>query len=297
MSVIEIYEVITGQADPDGVNYTIIKNIRLPRAILGVLVGSSLAISGALLQAVMQNPLADPGVIGVSSGASLVAITILILFPTLTYMLPLFAFLGGIFATVMVYSLAWKNGIKPVRLVLSGVAINALLGGGTSLLNILYSDKIQSVIQWTNGSLAGRNWTDVKLLFSYAIVGIILSIFFIRSANTMLLGDDKATNLGLNVNKARVLMSLLGAYLASISTAFVGVIGFVGLVIPHISRLIVGSDYKILLPFSIINGGTFLLVADTFARTVASPLELPVGTLMSVIGAPFFLFLLRKEKI
>ncbi|MDO5725136.1 MAG: iron ABC transporter permease [Tissierellia bacterium] len=297
IKVSEIIQVFKNIIPFEDVRAQILWNVRLPRAIMAIIIGANLAVAGALLQSVMQNPLADPGIIGVSSGASLAAVTILILFPGYANFVPLAAFFGGLAATGMVYILAWKGGIKPVRLVLSGVAINALLGGLNSLISVLNSDKIQSVVLWINGSLAGRHWNDLLLLLKYSVVGLVLSLFCIRSANIMLLGDEKATNLGLNVHKARLLLSVLGAYLAGISTALVGVIGFVGLVIPHISRLIVGSDYRVLLPFSMINGGMFLLVADTFARTVANPVELPVGTLMAVIGAPFFLYLLRKEHV
>ncbi len=272
----------------------IIWNIRVPRVFMAILVGSALSMAGCMLQAVMQNPLADPGIIGVSSGASLGAIVILILFPKWGGAVPIFSFFGASIATAMVYILAWKGGIKPVRLVLSGVAINALLGGATALISILNNDKIQSVLLFLNGSLAGRTWRDLRIILPYVILGWFLSAFTIRSANLMMLGDEKATNLGLNVSRSRVLLSALGAFLAAVSTCLVGVIGFIGLVIPHIGRLMIGSDHKRLVPFSILLGAAFLLVTDTFARSIAAPLELPVGTIMSVIGVPFFLYLLRR---
>lgn len=289
--------VFRGLWDPTSlsdVERQILWNIRVPRVLIAILIGGALSMSGCLLQAVMQNPLADPGIIGVSSGATLGAIIILILFPAWGGAVPIFAFFGAAVATVMVYLLAWKGGIKPVRLILSGVAINALLGGGTSLISILNSDKIQSVLMFLNGSLAGRTWKDFYILLPYVIVGGILSAFTIRSANLMMLGDEKATNLGLNVSRSRVLLSGLGAFLAAVSACLVGVIGFIGLVIPHIGRLMIGSDHKRLVPFSILLGAIFLLVTDTFARSIASPLELPVGTIMSVVGVPFFLYLLRR---
>lgn len=278
----------------ESINKSIIFDIRLPRVLIGILVGASLAVSGAILQAVMQNPLADPGIIGVSSGASLAAIFIMLILPGYNNLVPLAAFLGGIFATFIVYILAWDNGIKPMRIVLAGVAVNAILGGATSLLSVLNSDKIQGIILWVNGSLAGRNWLDLKTIYIYIISGLILSFFCIRPANILLLGDEKATNLGLNTNRTRVLLSILAAFLAGVSTSVVGIIGFVGLVVPHISRFIVGSDYKYLLPFSMVGGASLLVLADTFARTIASPIELPVGTIMAVAGGPFFLYLLRR---
>lgn len=292
---IPIDEVVRCLFSSEGsINKDIIVDIRLPRVLIGILVGASLAVSGAILQAVMQNPLADPGLIGVSSGASLAAIFIMLMFPAYNYLLPIAAFTGGMIATFIIFLLAWKDGIKPMRIILGGVAVNAMLGGATSLLSVLNSDKIQGIILWVNGSLSGRGWQDLRSIALYCIIGLILSVFCIRPSNMLLLGDEKATNLGLNTNKSRILLSVLAAFLAGISTSVVGIIGFVGLVVPHISRFLIGSDYKYLLPFSMVGGATLLVGADTFARTIAKPIELPVGTLMAVIGGPFFLYLLRK---
>lgn len=274
----------------------ILYNVRLPRIIIAGIVGANLAVAGCLLQSVMQNPLADPGLTGVSSGASLAAIIIMLIFPQYTYLVPMVAFLGGAIACALVYSLAWKNGIKPVRIVLAGVAVNAILGGGTSLLSILYSDRIQGVLMWVNGSISGKTWADVRVLALYSFIGITLGILCIRKANILQLGDEMASNLGVDINKYRLLISLVAVFLAGISTAIVGIIGFVGLIVPHISRLLIGSDYKYLLPLSVILGSNLLLLGDTFARTIARPVELPVGVIMSVIGGPFFLYLLRRRR-
>ena len=288
----EMIEVIKNpEMTPDK---NILLYIRFPRILIGMIVGSNLAVSGALLQAVMQNPLADPGLTGVSTGASLAAITIMLVFPEVSNMVPAFAFVGGAIACAIVFILAWKNGIKPVRIILAGVAVNAILGGGTSLLSILYNDKIQGVLLWVNGSISGKNWSDVKTLGLYSLVGLIISLFLIRKANILQLGDEMSTNLGININKYRVIISLVAVFLAAISTAIVGVIGFVGLIVPHIARHLVGSDYKYLLPLSIIAGSILLVLGDTLARTIASPIELPVGIIMAVTGGPFFLYLLRK---
>lgn len=274
----------------------VIFNVRLPRILIATMIGANLAVAGALLQAVMQNPLADPGLTGVSSGASLGAIIIMLLFPRYTYLVPLVAFFGGAIACALVYSLAWKNGIKPMRIVLAGVAINAILGGGTSLLSTLYSDRIQGVLMWVNGSISGKTWSDVKVLALYSAIGIGVSMLFIRKANILQLGDEMSSNLGVNTNKYRVIISLIAVFLAGISTAIVGVVGFVGLIVPHIARLIIGSDYKYMLPFSVILGSITLLLGDTFARTIAKPIELPVGVIMAVVGGPFFLYLLRRGR-
>ncbi|GIM30868.1 FecCD family ABC transporter permease [Paraclostridium bifermentans] len=274
---------------------TIVYKMRLPRNILAALVGANLAVSGVLLQSVMKNPLADPGITGVSSGASVAAIFILLLLPQYTGMLPIAAFIGGAIACILVFLMAYKNGLKPGRIVLAGVAINTILGGVISYLSTMYSDRIQSAMLWLNGSLATKTWADVEMLFIYSIAGLVISLFLIRSANVLQLGDDAATNLGFNVNLTRLLISGVAVFLAATSTAVVGIISFVGLIVPHIARMIMGSDHKFTIPFSMILGSIVLLVADTLGRTIGGAVEIPVGVIMSIVGGPFFLYLLRKR--
>lgn len=274
---------------------TIVYKMRLPRNILAALVGANLAVSGVLLQSVMKNPLADPGITGVSSGASVAAIVILLMLPAYTNLLPIFAFLGGAIACALVYIMAWKNGLKPERIVLAGVAVNTILGGFISLLSTLFSDKIQSAILWLNGSLATKTWADVELLAGYSIIGLIIALFLVRSTNVLQLGDEAAKNLGFNVNRTRLLISGVAVFLAAISTSVVGIISFVGLIVPHIARMLMGSDHKYTIPFSMVLGGIVLLIADTLARTVGGSIEIPVGVITSIVGGPFFLYLLRKR--
>ena len=274
---------------------TIVYKMRLPRNILAALVGANLAVSGLLLQSVMKNSLADPVITGVSTGASVMAVIILLLSPAYTSMLPFFAFIGGALACTLVYIMAWKNGLHPGRIVLSGVAINTILGGVISYLSTMHSDKIQSAMLWLNGSLATKTWADVNMLITYSIVGLIIALFLIRSANVLQLGDDAARNLGFNVNLTRLAISAVAVFLAATATAVVGIISFVGLIVPHIARMLMGSDHKYTIPFSIIFGAIVLLVADTLARTIGGPIEIPVGVIMSIIGGPFFLYLLRRK--
>lgn len=274
---------------------TIVYKMRLPRNILAALVGANLAVSGVLLQSVMKNPLADPGITGVSSGASVAAIVILLMLPAYINLLPIFAFLGGAIACALVYIMAWKNGLKPERIVLAGVAVNTILGGFISLLSTLFSDKIQSAILWLNGSLATKTWADVELLAGYSIIGLIIALFLVRSTNVLQLGDEAAKNLGFNVNRTRLLISGVAVFLAAISTSVVGIISFVGLIVPHIARMLMGSDHKYTIPFSMVLGGIVLLIADTLARTVGGSIEIPVGVITSIVGGPFFLYLLRKR--
>ena len=273
----------------------IIFNLRLPRLLLALLIGASLSASGALLQSVMRNPLADPGTIGVSAGAGTAATTILLLFPHLTNSVPIFAFGGAALACALIYMLAWKGGVDPVRIILSGVAINSVLSAYNSLLQLLNSDSLEGVLAFMNGSLSGRSWQQVKLLAVYAGIGLALAFACIKSANTLQLGDEMAKSLGVKVSFSRVCLSAVSAFLAAATVSVAGMIGFVGLVVPHISRILVGSDYKAMLPTSVLLGADILLVADTVGRTIVPGMEIPVGIVMAVTGGPFFLYMLRKK--
>ncbi|MCL1948456.1 MAG: iron ABC transporter permease [Turicibacter sp.] len=277
------------------VAHTIVQIIRFPRNLMAVLVGANLAVSGTLLQSVMKNPLADPGITGISTGASVVAIFIILVSPSLTRFLPLFAFLGSALACALVFSLAWKKGLQPLRVILAGIAVNTIFGGFISLLSLLYSDRIQSTLFWLNGSLASATWSQVQLLSIYSLVGLVASLFLIRPANVLRLGDEAAQNLGINLSRTRLLISIVSVFLAGITTAHVGIVGFVGLVVPHGGRLILGSDHRFLIPFSMVLGGLVLLVADTLGRTIGGSIEIPVGIITSLMGGPFFLYLLRKK--
>ena len=274
----------------------IVYYMRLPRNVMAILVGANLAVSGVLLQSVMKNPLADPGITGISSGAGVVAIFIILAAPGLMGQLPLFAFIGAGIACLLVFLLAWKNNeVQPLRIVLAGVAVNAILGGFISLMSVLYSDRIRSAILWLNGSLVASTWNDVQVLFRYSLIGLVATLFLIRSANILQLGDVSAKNLGFNVTTTRLLVSVVAVFLAGVTTAMVGIVGFIGLIVPHAARMIMGSDHKYTIPFSMVLGGMVLLIADTLGRMVAVPIELPVGIITAIFGGPFFLYLLRKK--
>ncbi|MEK4174088.1 iron ABC transporter permease [Lysinibacillus sp. FSL L8-0312] len=296
ISVPDILSTLINGHDQEGVYTTIIWDIRLPRVLLALIIGASIAISGALLQAVMGNPLADPGLTGVTSGAAAFVLLILLANPELTHLIPLAAFVGGLIAAAIVYALAWRRtGITPITIILSGVAVNALCGGVIGFLSILYSDRLPSAVQWMNGSLAAKGNASLHMIYVYAIIGWILSIFAIRKANIIRLGDQVATNLGESVTRIRIMLSILAVFLAAISVAAVGMIGFVGLIVPHMARLLVGSDYKYMLPMSMAMGAIVLLIADTGGRTLFAPLDIPAGILMAVLGGPYFLYLMRKR--
>lgn len=295
ISVPEIVQTLF-QTSSTSVHETIIVDIRLPRVLLAMIVGANIAISGALLQAVMGNPLADPGLTGVTSGAAVCVLIIFLVAPEYTHLIPLAAFTGGLIAATIVYALAWKkNGISPITIILAGVAVNAIAGGATGYLSILYSDRLPSALQWLNGSLAAKGTNSLMLVLPYAIVGWMLAIFAVRKANIIRMGDQVALNLGESVNRIRILLSLLAVFLTAISVAAIGMIGFVGLIVPHIARLLVGSNYTYLLPMSMALGALILLLADTAGRTLFAPLEIPAGILMAIIGGPYFLFLMRRR--
>ncbi|MBP2630281.1 MAG: hmuU 3 [Firmicutes bacterium] len=273
----------------------IVLNIRLPRTLVAALVGMNLSLSGAILQAVMKNPLADPHIIGISSGAGLAGVIIMILYPAMEYLITPVAFLGAMGAAICIYVLAWKGGIRPVRIILAGVAVSAFLGSGISALMIFYSDRVHGALMWMVGGLAARSWPHVDIILPYAIIGMILAFFGARHLNILQLGDEIARGLGLNVEATRIAMTALASLLAASAVSVVGLLGFVGLIVPHAARLLIGSDYRFLLPAAALLGIAVVTFSDTFARIVFSPIELPVGVIMAFIGAPFFLFLLRRE--
>lgn len=282
-------------SETDSVMHTILWKIRIPRAIAALVTGATLSASGTLIKAVMKNPLADTGLLGIQSGATLVAMIIILVMPQFFAFLPIGSFIGGFAVYILLTMVAFKNGIVPIRLILSGVAINGFLGSFIGLISIYNSDKIQSALNWLNGSLAGVTMKDALLIFIYGSIAIILSLLLIGKCNLLLLDDVTIINLGENLSLTRFIVSTVAVLLTSVSVSIVGIIGFVGLVVPHIARLIIGHNHKHLLPFSIILGGVFLLVADVFQKAIFSPMEIPVGIVISFIGAPFFLYLLRKQ--
>ncbi|MDY4921302.1 MAG: iron ABC transporter permease [Phascolarctobacterium sp.] len=273
----------------------IIWNIRMPRTIVGALVGINLSLSGAILQAIMRNPLADPHIIGISSGAGLAGVVIMILYPALEYLITPVAFVGAMLAAICIYILAWKNGIKPVRIILAGVAVSAFLSAGISGLMIFYSDRVHGALMWMVGGLAARSWPHVNIILPYAVIGLVLALASAAYLNILQLGDEMARGLGINVEVTRIIMTAIAALLAASAVSVVGLLGFVGLVVPHAARLLIGSDYRYLLPAAALLGVAVVTLSDTFARVVFAPIELPVGIIMAFLGAPFFLFLLRRE--
>ena len=272
-------------------NVAAIYDLRFPRILIALLAGASLACSGLLLQAALRNPLADPGIIGISGGAAFTAAIITGLAPARFFMIPVFAFAGGLLSFLLIYALAWKGGLDPVRIILVGVAVSAVFAGLTSALSGMTN---ASGVSLSVRGLTQRSWDDVKLLAIYTAAGLVAALLSSSVCNLMALEDHTVRALGYNVDALRFLVSCIAVLLASSATAIVGVISFLALLAPHAARRLIGSDHRMLTPFSILLGGFTLLLADTAVRLIAAPLEIPAYVIMSVAGGPFFIFVLRK---
>jgi iron complex transport system permease protein len=304
---VTIYSMITGSIDVTAgeliaglfggmnENVEIIKDLRLPRIIISLFAGAALAVSGVLLQAVLRNPLAEPGIIGVSSGAGFVSIIMITFFPTLYFYTPLFSFIGGMIAFLLVYMFAWKSGLNPLRMILIGVAINAFFTGLSEFLSSQNASSMMSGVSVTSSTLTMTTWSDVEIIVLYGSIGLILAFLVYAWCNHLGLRDKTLKNLGFNVNRARFIISIIAVLLASIATSIAGMFAFVGLLIPHIGRTLVGNDHKLLIPFSALAGALLIVIADTLGRTIADPIEIPASIIMAIIGGPFLIFMLRKS--
>lgn len=287
--------------DGKGLDDQIVWEFRLPRALLGLVVGAALAVAGAVLQAVVRNPLADPFVFGVSSGASVAAVAALTFTSGViaTVSTPVAAFAGAFVTTILVFLLAQRGGrVTPNRLVLAGVAMSYLLSSITSYLVLRASGPDQSISQvlsWLSGSLAAAQWSDLGLPTLILVAATTLLVLLARILNAFLTGDETAASLGIDVGRMRLVLFVVTSLLVGVVVAVSGSIGFVGLVVPHAVRMVIGSDHRWVLPASALAGGLLLVVVDIAARLVLAPTEVPVGLLTAVFGAPFFLWLLRRS--
>lgn len=272
-------------------------DVRLPRVAGGAAVGAALAVSGALLQTVVRNPLADPGILGVTGGAGLAAVGTLVLLPEQSHWVPLFAFLGGLATVALLLVLAWSRAgaVGPLRLVLSGVALQAIFFAAIALLTFAFADRAPSFAAFLVGSLNGIGWRDALIVAAPVGVGLALALASVRILDLLLLDDATAGGLGLSVRRARFAASSLSALLAAGAVSAAGLIGFVGLVVPNAVRVAAGPGHRRLLPLAALGGATLALLADTVARLVLAPLELPVGALLALIGGPYFLVLLWRK--
>lgn len=275
-------------------------DVRFPRVVLAVIVGAGLATGGVLMQGVFGNPLAEPGIVGVSSGAAAMAGVVIVFGLTTfgTWTLVVGAFVGGLIATMVVYLTARKDGrTEVVTLILTGVAVNAIGGAVIALMTFLGdSSAREEIVFWQLGSLNGSRWADVYVAGPVMLVGIGLCLFFARKLDLLTLGERQARHLGVDVERMRKQVIVLVAVITSAAVAFSGIIAFVGLVVPHIIRMIVGPGHKVLLPASIMGGAVLLLAADSAARTIVPYADLPIGMLTALVGGPFFFYLIRRTR-
>jgi iron complex transport system permease protein len=279
----------------------IVTEIRLPRILMAGMVGAALGTAGATYQGLFRNPLADPYLIGVAQGASVGAAAGFLLPITGTFVglgvVPAFAFAGALVSTVVVYLLARQGKTLPVTtLILAGVALGSLLMSVVSFLVISSGDKMHSIMFWLMGSFSLSQWSDVRMIMPYIVVGIGVILLFARPLNVMQLDEEQAQQLGIHVERMKLILLGAATLITAAAVSFVGAIGFVGIIIPHAVRLIWGADYRFLLPLSVLSGAIFLILTDLIARTILSPTEIPVGVVTALFGAPFFLYLLRQRR-
>lgn len=284
--------------DPD---VLIIQQVRLPRIVLAVLVGAALGLAGVVLQGLFKNPMADPYVVGAASGAAFGAALAIALSLDAVFLrvgvVPVVAFLGSVGSMFAVYGLARVGGRIPViNLLLAGVAVSTFLSALVSLIIVISSHNLQEIVFWLMGGFSGRHWDHVLIMLPYLVLGTVMAFYHLRELNALLLGEETAAHLGVNVEAVKRNLLVAASLLTAAAVSVAGVIGFVGLVVPHILRLIVGPDHRWLVPASVIGGGLFMLLADTMARTVIAPAEMPVGVITSLVGGPFFIYLLRRRQ-
>jgi len=298
LTPIEVIAALVGQPY-EPFHRVIVWDLRLPRTLIALLVGGMFGLAGAILQSIMRNPLAEPEMTGATSGAVLLAV----LWQTWTagqpeqlgVILPLIALLGGLAAGGIVYVLSWQRQSASIRLILTGVLVSAVLRSGTSMLLLMRQEAVGNILLWLIGSLNGRVWVHLEVMLPWAAMALPFGLACASLANALQLGDVSATSLGLNVTRARATLLFAAVLLTSTSVAVVGGITFLGLIAPHIGRRIVGSDARRLFPFSMVLGASILLAADILTQIISQPMNLPVGAVLALLGAPFFLYLIWRR--
>lgn len=287
-----------GDLPPMSNESTIVWNLRIPRVVVGIVAGASLAISGAILQGVTRNELASPFVLGVSSGAGFAVLATLVVYTGFAPYLPLVAAAGGAVAFLIVYAIAWRGGTSPVRLVLAGVIVNMVFQSLQQGLFFFAGDLslVQSALEWTTGSLTGTGWGEVRIALVPAIIAIILALATSRQLNVLVLGEGTARALGMPVEHIRFLLSGIAILAAAVAVSVAGIVAFFGLVVPHIVRTVIGSDYRQILVGCLFAGPALLVAADVGARLALGGAQMPVGVVTGVLGGPYFLYLMRKQQ-
>ena len=281
---------------PDDKNYFTLMEYRLPRAVLAILLGGALAISGVLVQSVVRNPLASPDILGINNAAGLVAVSVLMFLPNLAfYWMPIFAFLGGVLSFVILWIVCGFN-FRPIKMAIIGVALSALWAAISHYLMLTNPVEINTAMLWLTGSLWGRSWSYLNVVLPWLVVLLPLPFIFCRDLDTLGLGENKASTLGVTVNKVQISVLVLAVALSTTAVAICGPIAFLGLVAPHLARRLVGGRHRTLLPAALIIGALLLQLSDILARVIDPPTELPAGILTAIIGAPYFFYLLMRTK-
>ncbi len=280
---------------------TIVWQLRVPRVLGAALVGGALAAAGVLFQGLLRNPMADPYLLGTSGGAALAA-TVALLIPVTASVLgftlvPISAFLGALGAVLLVYQIARVGARTPITtLLLAGFAASSMMASVMSFLMLMNQNALQRVVLWTMGGISASGWDALSTISPLIALGVIASLALTNDLNAFLLGEEQAAALGVSVERQKFLVMAVGALLTGAAVAISGLVGFVGLIVPHIVRLVVGPDHRLLLPASVLSGAVFLVLADLVARLVLAPSEVPLGVVTALIGAPFFIYLLRRTK-
>lgn len=290
------FEEIWAAFQPDDKNYFTLMEYRLPRAVLAILLGGVLAISGVLVQSVVRNPLASPDILGINNAAGLIAVSVLMFLPNLAfYWMPIFAFLGGVLSFVILWVVCGFN-FRPIKMAIIGVALSALWAAISHYLMLTNPVEINTAMLWLTGSLWGRSWSYLNVVLPWLVVLLPLPFIFCRDLDTLGLGENKASTLGVTVNKVQISVLVLAVALSTTAVAICGPIAFLGLVAPHLARRLVGGRHRTLLPAALIIGALLLQLSDILARVIDPPTELPAGILTAIIGAPYFFYLLMRTK-
>lgn len=303
ISPAEVVQTLLGLVDAEHAQYRnfnlVVFTFRLPRILVAFMVGAALATSGAIMQGITRNPLADPYLLGVSGGAGLVAVAVIVWLSNVPIsVLPFATFAGGLVTAVLIYGLAWKRGgSSPMRLILVGIALASVVGSLTTIMLVFGNiNQVQQAYVWLTGSVYGRTWEHVQALAGWLLILLPAAFLSARWLNSLGLGDDAARGLGLRVERQRVILLVISVALAAGAVAVAGTIGFVGLVAPHVTRRLVGPSHEGLLPVSALFGGALLVLADLVGRWVIAPSEMPIGVITAIIGAPYFLYLLYRGR-
>lgn len=284
------------QGDNSSKIYMIISFVRIPRTLAAVLAGCALSVSGAILQSVLNNSLASPSIIGINSGAGLFTVLIAAFFPASLYYTTIAAFIGALIAVFLVYFIAKRTGASRMTLVLSGIAVSSFIGAMTDTVLTLKPDVVMERTAFLIGGFSGVTMDRLSFAGCFIVFALVIALILSYDMNILALGDESAKSLGLNVVRLRFIFLILVAMLAGSAISFAGLLGFVGLIVPHVARLLVGYDNRILIPVSALLGSIFTLICDLLARVLFAPFEIPVGIIMSFLGGPFFIYLLIKGR-